>query len=398
MNLTYSRATFKISLFISRPKPITCSLPICTVQSSDGLSDATLVRKVLAPAGLEPPDDEALNSTADDAHATTVPTSQSATSRLFASTFANKPVNPTIKVPRRSKHGKSPSASGAFAASAAASASTSGAPSSGAVSNPTRKAVAPGTPGARERFLSDGVDEAPGTAVSSSSGGGSGGRGGGFPVGVASSKPVPMAGLVEVDIDDTSSGRPSGPVGGQGNNADSGPIDGPSLLSDAATRVRELEGEDQARESMEYDDDDGDVGVSSTVGTVGIGAAGVVMGDSGDVTGDDILSALRSMEVTNPAEDMLPFGGHVCLFAWFVACIAIGCWLGWMVLVVKGRERDFRSRVPGGAGGFRVVPGNQYRVMRRKLCLAPQTSLLWVVNCCGRICYDLIPSPPIKGK
>eukprot|EP00752_Nemacystus_decipiens_P013364 g11833.t1 len=259
-------------------------------QSSDGVSDDVLARKVLASAGLQPPDNSGLHSSADDAHAATVPTDKSTTSRLFASTFANKPVNPTINVSRRSKHGKNSSPSAAAPASREMPGSTS---------KPRRKPGAAGGRGARERFLSD--DEVPVTSVSSSSGRGSGGNGGGFPVGVSSSKPVPMAGLVEVDLEDASSGRPSGPVGGQRSGDDSEPIDGPSLLLDAAARdAQAMESEERTKESAGDDDDHDahDEGVGSTAGTVGTDAAAGGVADQSP-TGDEILSTLRTMEVSN---------------------------------------------------------------------------------------------------
>lgn len=277
----------RCTFLVPRPQPL-FSLPRFTLQSSDGVSDDELVRKVLAPAGLEPPDIVALNYSTDDPHAATVPTDSSATSRLFASTFANKPVNPTTKLSRRSKHGKSSSAMG---------------PKIGSYSKPARKPGAPGGRGARERFLSDDDDDVPGTAASSSSGGGSDSRGGGFPVGVATSKPVPMAGLVEVDLEDASSGRTSGPV--RKNTGDSEPIDGPSLLLDAAARdAHGMEGAERVKDNANRDFDDDHGGVSSAVGTVGTDAAvaGVGADEGGSSMKDDILSTLRTMEVMNQAE------------------------------------------------------------------------------------------------
>lgn len=281
------------------------------------MSDDALVRKVLAPAGLEPPDNlNLLNSSADDAHVAAVPTSKSATSRLFASTFANKPVTSTSKAARRSRHGEysSSSSSPAVASSAAAvgPAYRGGGGAPGILRKPARRPGARGGRGARERFMSDDDidEEAPGTAASSSSGGGSGGRGGGFPVGVApgGDKPVPMAGLVEVDLEDASSGRPSGPVGGEGGRRNSGdaggPIDGPSLLLDAAARGSqgaEREGWGGKSTHSDGDGDDGNdaAGVGSTVGTAGTEDAD---NKTGGLTGDEILSTLRTMEVTSDGE------------------------------------------------------------------------------------------------
>eukprot|EP00903_Cladosiphon_okamuranus_P012012 g11279.t1 len=257
-------------------------------QSSDGVSDDELVKKVLARAGLELPDNSGLNSSVDDQHAATVPTDKSTTSLLFASTFANKPVNPTVKVNRRSKHGRSASAVVG--------------PKSGSYSKPARKPGASGGRGARERFLSDDVEDVPDTAASSSSGGGSGSRGGGFPVGVAASKPVPMAGLVEVDLEDASSGRPSGPVRGTG---DSESIDVPSLLLDAAARdAQGLDGDQQARGGADADLEDDNGGVSSAPGTVETDAvAGAGAHQGGSCMKDEILSTLRTMEVSNLTGD-----------------------------------------------------------------------------------------------
>ena len=310
-NLTLQAAP-QLEVLAFLPKSL-YSLPRCMLQSSDGVSDDALVRKVLAPAGLEAPDDATLNSSADDVHPATVPTDNSTTNRLFASTFANKPVNPAIKVSRRSKNGKTSSSSGALAAAPASRQPPS------SFSKPARKPGAPGGRGARERFLSD--DEVPGTGASSSSGGGSGSRGGGFPVGVASSKPVPMAGLVEVDLEDASSGRPSGPVGGRRDTGDSGPIDGPSLLLDAAARdAQGMESEERGRESADYDDhhDDGREGVSSTVGTVGTDAvAGGLAAQS--PTGDEILLTLRTMEVTKTLRRFSACVGCADLRGGFVA-------------------------------------------------------------------------------
>lgn len=135
-------------------------------QASNGMSDKKVVRKVLASAGLEPPVATVPESRGYDALAAAVPTSRTTTSKIFASALAKKPSNHRWgkqEIPTRP--------GGSVAGDAAATL--------GPFGRRLRKAGARGGPGARERFLSDVIDEEDSSIVSPLLGRDEGGDGGG---------------------------------------------------------------------------------------------------------------------------------------------------------------------------------------------------------------------------
>ncbi|CAB1119674.1 unnamed protein product [Ectocarpus sp. CCAP 1310/34] len=115
-------------------------------QASNGMSDKKVVKKVLASAGLEPPVATVPESAGYDALAAAVPTSRTATSKIFASALAKKPSNH-----RWDKQEMLGRPGGSVTGDAASTLGPSG--------RRLRKAGARGGPGARERFLSDVIDE-----------------------------------------------------------------------------------------------------------------------------------------------------------------------------------------------------------------------------------------------
>ncbi|CAM9798334.1 unnamed protein product [Ectocarpus sp. 12 AP-2014] len=135
-------------------------------QASNGMSDKKVVRKVLASAGLEPPVATVPESTGFDALAAAVPTSRTATSKIFASALAKKPSNH-----RWGKQEMLARPGGSVAGDAASTLGPSG--------RRLPKAGARGGPGARERFLSDVIDEEDLSIVSPLLGRDEGGDGGG---------------------------------------------------------------------------------------------------------------------------------------------------------------------------------------------------------------------------